>query len=104
MNFLRDQKKFVRSLPEIPVNEPQILENENDYLRLVLEEAIRSLPDKCRRVFMLSKLEGLTYPEIANVLSVSVNTVERQIGIGLTKLRVSLAPYRQYFLESINEK
>jgi RNA polymerase sigma-70 factor (ECF subfamily) len=55
--------------------------------------AIDQLPDRCREVFELSRLHGLKYAEIANVLGVSVKTVEAQMGRALKALRVSLAEW-----------
>lgn len=103
INYLRDSKKFDRSqLPEIG-EEPTIHLDPN-FPRYLLEAAIRGLPDKCREVFMLSKFEGLTYEEIAGVQNLSVKTVEKHIGTGLQKLKLTLAPYKHLFLESNFEK
>jgi RNA polymerase sigma-70 factor (ECF subfamily) len=55
--------------------------------------AIGQLPDRCREVFELSRLHGLKYTEIANVLGVSVKTVEAQMGRALKALRGSLAEW-----------
>lgn len=48
---------------------------------------IRQLPPKCQEVFILSKVNGLTYREIAEDLNISVKTVENQIGRALHLLR-----------------
>lgn len=55
-----------------------------------LEEAIASLPEKCREVFVLSKIEGLKNREIAEKLNISEKTVERHMSIALSKLREEL--------------
>lgn len=55
-----------------------------------LDEAIASLPEKCREVFVLSKVEGLKNREIAEKLNISEKTVERHITIALSKLREEL--------------
>ena len=59
----------------------------------LIDEAIKSLPNKCREIFQMSKQEGLSYQEIATYLKVSEKTVENQIGIALKKLRESLKPH-----------
>jgi RNA polymerase sigma factor (sigma-70 family) len=41
--------------------------------------ALRSLPDRTRRVFLMSKVDEMTYPEIARLLDVSVSTVEKDM-------------------------
>lgn len=49
--------------------------------------SIRQLPPKCQQVFTMSKLNGLTYTEIANQLSISQKTVESQMGKAMKLLR-----------------
>ncbi len=52
--------------------------------------AINSLPERCREIFLLSRFRNLKYKEISDHLSISVNTVECQMGIALRKLRSRL--------------
>ncbi|MDL2208972.1 RNA polymerase sigma-70 factor [Parabacteroides sp. OttesenSCG-928-O15] len=56
----------------------------------IINRAISSLPDKCREIFIKSKLEGKKQKEIAAELNISVNTVETQMGIAYKKLREGL--------------
>ncbi|MDR3057499.1 MAG: RNA polymerase sigma-70 factor [Prevotella sp.] len=56
----------------------------------IVNEAINSLPPKCREIFLLSRIEGLKYREISERFGISVNTVENQMSIALKKLRVKL--------------
>ena len=51
----------------------------------LLTEAIQSLPDRCRRIFTLRKLYGLSQREIAQQLGIAESTVENQITIGIEK-------------------
>lgn len=53
--------------------------------------SIRQLPPKCADVFILSKVNGLTYAQIADRMNISVKTVENQMGKALKKLRESLS-------------
>ena len=55
-----------------------------------LDEAIATLPEKCREVFILSKVEGLKNREIAEKLNISEKTVERHMSIALSRLREEL--------------
>ena len=55
-----------------------------------LQEAMDSLPERCREVFLLSKVEGLKNREIAERLNISEKTVERHMSIALSKLREEL--------------
>lgn len=51
----------------------------------ILTEAIQSLPDRCRQIFTLRKVYGLSQAEIAAKLGVSENTVSAQLTIGVKK-------------------
>jgi RNA polymerase sigma-70 factor, ECF subfamily len=55
-----------------------------------LEDALGSLPPKCREIFLLHRQEGKKHSEIAEELGISKNTVQRQISIALEKLRTRL--------------
>ena len=57
-----------------------------------LQQAIQTLPPRCREVFELSRVQGLKYQEIADALSISIKTVEAQMGKALRILREKLAP------------
>ncbi|MES5132761.1 sigma-70 family RNA polymerase sigma factor [Hoylesella timonensis] len=52
-----------------------------------LWQAIDSLPQKCRKIFLMSKQEELSHVEIANQLGLSIKTVESQIRNAYKKLR-----------------
>jgi RNA polymerase sigma factor (sigma-70 family) len=51
----------------------------------ILTEAIQSLPDRCRQIFTLRKVYGLSQAEIAQRLGVSENTISTQLKIGVRK-------------------
>ena len=55
-----------------------------------IEHAIDALPAQCKEVFQLTRLEGLTYQEVAKSLGISINTVRTQITRAMTKLREAL--------------
>lgn len=59
----------------------------------VLENAISSLPEACRNVFLLSRKDNLKYSDIACKLEISVNTVKTQMKIALAHLRTDLKDY-----------
>jgi len=49
----------------------------------LLYDAIEHLPPKCRNVFLLSRVQRLTYPQIAAHCSISVKMVEKHISHAL---------------------
>lgn len=54
-------------------------------IETLLRNAIDKLPERCRLIFIKSRIEGKKYKEIAEELNLSVNTVEGQISIALKK-------------------
>lgn len=48
----------------------------------LLSEAIRALPERCRHVFLLRKIQGLSQKEIAARLGITENTVETLVAKG----------------------
>ncbi len=61
----------------------------------LLTEAIQSLPDRCRQVFTLRKVYGMSQPDIARKLGISEHTVSAQLTIGVQKCTQFMAKYRR---------
>lgn len=61
-----------------------------DNIKDIIEKALNVLPERCREIFILSKLEGKKQKEIAEELNVSVKTIETQMTIAYKKLREEL--------------
>lgn len=66
---------------------------ENDDLKKKINQAIGELPDKCREIFVLSYLKDMKNSEIAQMLDVSVRTVEAHIYKALKSLRARLGVF-----------
>jgi RNA polymerase sigma-70 factor (ECF subfamily) len=62
-------------------------------LQGVIENTLNALPERCSRIFRLNRFEGLKYHEIALKLSISVKTVEANMGKALKLLRKRLKNY-----------
>lgn len=73
-----------------PDNNEVIQRIEDMELRRKLNEAIRSLPDKCRTVFVLSYLHEMKNKDIAEALGISLRTVEAHMYKALRLLRERL--------------
>lgn len=56
-----------------------------------VEKAIDTLPPRCKEVFLLNKMDGMRYREIADHLGISLKTVENQIGKALVSIRKHLS-------------
>ena len=65
---------------------------EDRELRKEIYDAINELPDKCKEVFKLSYLHDMKNKEIADVLGVSLRTVEAHMYKALKYLRSRLDP------------
>ena len=62
-------------------------------LKKRIENAIEALPNDRRRIFKMSRDNGLKYKEIAAILGISIKTVETQMGRALKHLRNELSEY-----------
>lgn len=59
----------------------------------IMENTIEELPDQCKSIFKLSRINGLKNQEIADKLDISVRTVETQIYRALKILKSRLKDY-----------
>ncbi len=86
-NKYLEQLKNSGSINLTPTIISQIEFNE---LNSQVEKLIANLPDRQKQVYLLHKEEGLTYPEIAEQLGISKNTVENHMVKALKYLRQNL--------------
>jgi len=83
---LNYQKSLSFQLHDVsPEEEMQYKELQQSY-----EEALADLPDKQRVVFLMSRLDGLKYHEIAGRLNISVKAVEKRMKLALGFLKLKL--------------
>ena len=96
-NFIRDNKKFRSNVLDIDIADYEVTFENDSFsepeLQTKINNAINKLPEKCRQVFKLSRIEELKYKEIADKLSISVKTVEAQMSKALKVLRKELKEY-----------
>jgi len=59
-------------------------------VRNEIEQAINQLPPKTKLVFQMAKVDGLKYKEIAEILEISVNTIDNHIATAIKKLSITL--------------
>lgn len=59
----------------------------------IISRALDTLSEKCRTIFIMSKIESKKQKEIAQELNISINTIETQMGIAYKKLRIELKDY-----------
>ncbi len=59
-------------------------------LKAAYEKALQSMPEKQRTVFLMNRVEELTYAKIADLLNLSVKAVENRMSLALKHLRKHL--------------
>jgi RNA polymerase sigma-70 factor (ECF subfamily) len=62
-------------------------------LNNVLSKAIESLPDKCRIIFKMVREDNMKYKQIADILGISVRTIDAQMAIAIKKIKPILTKY-----------
>ena len=63
---------------------------EYEELRVKYEEVLSIIPENQREVFLMSRMEDLTYAEIADRLGVGVKAIEKRMSLALRTLRKEL--------------
>jgi len=92
INYLkRDKSRKHLSIDDIDVDVAiEVLDPEQllitSEMKKKIELAIKGLPARCKMVFKLVKEDGLTYKEVADVLDISVKTVDAQLVTALRKI------------------
>ena len=100
LNYLRHQRVERDAEPQLSRDEgvestahSLVVEEE---IHVAMKRAVDRLPVRCREVFELSRTHQLKYSEIAEVLGISIKTVEAQMGKALRILREELAPWLKH--------
>lgn len=91
-NRLNKQKRLQNQSPEewlVQLNsvyfDPEQLMMTEEMARQI-RQAVNTLPPRCRIIFKLVKEDGLKYREAAELLQLSVKTIEAQMAIALRRL------------------
>jgi len=99
LNYLKHKKhKQVYEKHRLSVEADSNQGNGMDSLTLTelqtrLQKAMNALPEQCRNIFYMNRIEELKYREIAEELGLSIKTVEAQISKALKIMRKKLADY-----------
>ena len=95
LHYIEHNRVVERHAEEMAYQQTGTQESPSDILNYKeLQEKIASilerLPDRCGKIFTMSRFEGLKYTEIAEKLSVSIKTVEANMGRALKEFRKEL--------------
>lgn len=92
LNYLdKEKRKKVVSLEDIsvPLHINEICP-ESELITIELKEAIGkaidNLPERCKLIYSMAKLDELKYKEIAQILNISVKTIDHQLTIAIKKI------------------
>ena len=92
LNYLAKQKKVEivsieylnLDFPSNTLNPEQLMISAEMMRRI--NNAINSLPPRCKLVFKLVKEDGLPYKEVADILDISIKTIDSQLAIAMRKI------------------
>jgi len=91
-NRLNKQKRQQNLRPEewlVQLNsiyfDPEQLMMTEEMMRQI-RQAVNNLPPRCRLIFKLVKEDGLKYKEVAELLQLSIKTIEAQMAIALRRI------------------
>jgi RNA polymerase sigma-70 factor (family 1) len=65
-------------------------QSEKNELEAGLQEAIRQLPPRCKLIYKLAKEDKLKYAEIAELLGISIKTIDNQLSIAVQKISAAI--------------
>ena len=92
LNYLRDVKQHTEEIDDRHIAGSSMSlyeESEKEPSKFLepLKRWINELPDRQKEAFKLSRYEGLTHEEIADIMDVSPRTVNNHIGAALNNLQ-----------------
>lgn len=99
LNYLDEsRRKLVLSLEDIEVDlsidricpETDLINKE---LKQIIEQAIETLPPRCKLIYKMAKVEQMRYKEIAELLEISVKTIDHQLTIAIKKIGEVIRDY-----------
>lgn len=96
LNYLEKQKRittlniedFSDTLADVFINPEQLMITSEMLDRIKI--AIDGLPARCKMIFNLVKENDFKYKEAAEIMNISVKTVENQLAIALKKISISI--------------
>jgi RNA polymerase sigma-70 factor (ECF subfamily) len=95
LHYIKHNRVIERHAQEMSYRQTETQESPSDILHYKELQAriasiLERLPERCGQIFCMSRFEGLKYAEIAEKLSVSVKTVEANMGRALKEFRKEL--------------
>ena len=95
-NYLKGQMKFSHAAEDfVQTSDSPSPDEALQYTELhqKIENVIRDLPPQCRKAYLLKRVEGKKYSEIAEELKISAKAVEALVSRALNRLRKELSAH-----------
>jgi len=99
LNYL-DKEKRNKAIQLEDISVPLLIDDicpESELISKELKEAIGRaidhLPERCKLIYSLAKIEQLKYKEIASILDISVKTIDQQLCIAIRKIGDEIQRY-----------
>lgn len=101
LTILRNRNKLVFGDDNMDFSQQIVLQNPES--NLISEEfvkfynqRIQDIPPKCKLVYLMVKEDGMKYREVAEMLNISVKTVENQMTKAIAHIRKCISMYKDY--------
>lgn len=94
------QQYLIEVFSESDTSSPESIVTNKEYAQLY-HQAIKNLPEKQQQAYLLSREQGLTYDEIAQVMNVEKSTVKEHIARAIKSIRaffLSQTSHRSEFI------
>jgi len=99
LNYKRDKSRKEDKLPilveqsngRVSVGADEAMEFKE--LNKIVWKAIELLPNRCQQIFRLSRTEELSYREIAELMNISISTVDNQVNTAIKKIKTHIKEY-----------
>ncbi|WP_262482846.1 RNA polymerase sigma factor [Aquimarina longa] len=98
IDFYKKNKKELNYIEQVQKDALDIfIDEEEDFVKNQLERVkseIEKLPPKCKEIFILNKIQGFKYREVAEQLDISIKTVEAQMSKAMSRIKKALEASR----------
>ena len=99
LNYKRDNSNKIDKLTllkekyngKVSVSADEVFEFKE--LNQIVSNAIDLLPDRCQQIFRLSRTDELSYREIAELMNISISTIDNQVHTAIKKIKTHVKRY-----------
>jgi len=92
INYLKHSSSKTYSYESIR-DENKISSDRDQNFEMDIQNALNRMPEKLKKVFILSRMEGYKYTEISEICEISVKAVEKRMSKALVYLRENFKKY-----------